>query len=161
MSIMNDANPTLVSTQQALKVLARRFPGFKTAPQLNWQIRKGTLRVAARLGKKHYFLLADILAFIPSYEGQGRNSRPPTWNGNGFTISEAAHLLKVDRNRLANMRSLGKLEATKIAGIWSVSHEEIERLRSLFAADKILEETRMTKEEIEELRTRYGRRETL
>jgi len=125
----NMIDDTLLSTKQALKVLSKKYPGFVSGPQLMGQVRKGKLRIAAIHGRKYFFTLEDVMNFVPAYEGQGRNKRPPTWSNQGFTLTEAAKLLGVTRDTLVGMQKAGTLHCEQYAGVYSVSAKEIERLK--------------------------------
>ncbi len=120
---------TLISTQQALRVVSRRFPGIRTARQLLRQVKVGALCVVARHGRKNYFRLADVMEFTPSYKKQGRNARPPLWTEPGLTISEAAAMLGLTRTQVRwRLRKLG-IMPERVANALRLTYDDFERLR--------------------------------
>ena len=125
----------LLSTKQALRVIAERYPGLTTSPQLMRQVKLKRLKVALVRGNKYYFKLSDVVAFEPHYEGQGRNPRPPTWNNDDLTITEAARTLGISRNKLSNLRILGKLQLEKKAGVYTVPRSMLPRIAAILKGE--------------------------
>lgn len=124
-----ETNEAVLSTQQALAVVSRRFPQIRTKAQLWRQVRLGALKVARTHGRKYYYSLEELRTFTPHYIAQGRNRRPPRWSGNCCTVREAAHMLGLRRSQLLHMIAIGRARAEIEDGAYKLETSEVERLK--------------------------------